>query len=69
MSWLRSFLLFEVITAGGAIHAAPQALSEAQARHLLARTGFAPGQSEVELSKRLSAQTAVDLLVSRAQSS
>lgn len=56
-----------VAAAAAAAHAAPQALSEDQARHLLVRTGFAPTQAEVDRIRGQSAQRAVNDIVARAQ--
>jgi uncharacterized protein (DUF1800 family) len=47
--------------------AAPNRLSEAEARHLLVRTGFAPKQSEVEALTGKPASSAVATIVSAAQ--
>ncbi len=55
-------------TAGAALaQGAPAALDEAQARHLLVRTGFAPTQAEVNALVGQSARRAVSELVARAQ--
>jgi uncharacterized protein (DUF1800 family) len=51
----------------GAVHAAPQALSEQQARHLLGRTGFAPTQAEVDRLTGQSARVAVDAIIANAR--
>ena len=48
--------------------AAPARLSDAQARHLLVRTGFAPSQAEVDALTGQSASAAVSGLIAQAQS-
>ncbi len=50
-------------------HAAPAALTDAQARHLLLRTGFAPTQGQVDPLLGRSAQQAVDDILKRAKAS
>ena len=47
--------------------AAPAQLTEAQARHLLVRTGFAPAQAEVDRVVGQGAQQAIDEIVTRAR--
>ena len=47
--------------------ASPARLSEAQARHLLVRTGFAPSQAEVDALTGQSAAAAVSGLIAQAQ--
>lgn len=49
--------------------AAPARLSEAEARHLLVRTGFAPSQSEVDALTGQPGATAVSALIAAAQAS
>lgn len=51
-----------------AVAAAPAKLSQAQARHLLVRTGFAPSQDEVDALTGQSASAAVSGLIAHAQS-
>jgi uncharacterized protein (DUF1800 family) len=48
--------------------AAPTSLNEAQARHLLGRTGFAPTQQEVDVITGQSAERAISDILARAQS-
>ena len=48
--------------------AAPERLSDAQARHLLIRTGFAPNQNEVKALTEVPATKAVASLIAGAQS-
>lgn len=50
-------------------NAAPLALSEAQARHLLARSGFAASQAEVDALVGHSAEQAVNDIVAKARAS
>lgn len=59
-------LLLAVITACS-VQAAPNALSEAQARHFLVRTGFAPTQLEVDQITGQSAEQVVNALIARAR--
>lgn len=63
------FILVLALTAAsaGAWAAPPARLSEAQARHLLVRTGFAPSQTEVDTLTGQSASAAVSGLISKAQ--
>ena len=63
----RIALAFVAVCAVGLATAAPQNLSETQARHLLVRTGFAPTQVEVNAIVGQSAQKAVNDLIARAQ--
>lgn len=56
-----------VLAAAGVQAAVPQRLSEAQARHLLVRTGFAPSQAEVDALAGQPAASAVTGLIARAQ--
>ena len=53
--------------AASLVHAAPATLDEAQARHLLVRTGFAPTQAEVARLVGQGARQAVNDIVVRAQ--
>ena len=53
--------------AAQALAAAPPKLSEAQARHLLGRVGFAPTQTEVDRLTGQSASKAVSSLIAQAQ--
>ncbi len=48
-------------------HAAPQALTPLQARHLLIRSGFAPTQQQVDALVGMGAVSAVDALIAQAQ--
>jgi uncharacterized protein (DUF1800 family) len=56
-----------VLMAGSADAAAPQHLTEADAWHLLTRTGFTPSPSEVKPWVGMSAQDAVDKLLREAK--
>ena len=51
----------------GAVHAAPHALTEQQARHLLVRTGFAPTQAEVDRITGQSAEAVIEDLIASAR--
>lgn len=64
-TWIASSVVLATFAASAV--AAPARLNEAQARHLLGRTGFAPTQQEVDLLVGQSAQRAVNDLVARAQ--
>lgn len=64
------FILAFALTAAAAqaLAIAPAKLSEAQARHLLVRVGFAPTQIEVDRLTGQSASSAVSSLITQAQS-
>jgi uncharacterized protein (DUF1800 family) len=70
MKSIKTMVVGLLIFAGayGVSHAAaPGRLSEAEARHLLVRTGFAPQQSEVDALTGKSAASAVAAIVNAAQ--
>ena len=56
-------------TAFHVLAAAPQKLSDRQARHLLGRVGFTPTQTEVDRLTGQSANAAVSELIAQAQAS
>ena len=63
------FLAFTLYGASFAVSAAPATLSEADARHLLIRSGFAPTPLEVAALTGKPAQASVDALLADAQAS
>ena len=67
MTALRWVLPFVVLAASANSLAAPVVLAERDARHLLARAGFAPTQTEVNALAGQSAQQAVATLLAQAQ--
>ena len=65
----KFILVLAVAAASAGAWAAPPAhLSEAQARHLLVRTGFSPSQAEVDALTGQSASAAVSSLIAQARS-
>jgi uncharacterized protein (DUF1800 family) len=55
-----------LITASGLVQAAPQQLTQPQARHLLIRSGFAPTQAQVDALQGQGAAQAVDAMIAQA---
>lgn len=64
-----SCTLLAMSLASASYAAAPARLSEAEARHLLVRTGFAPSQNEVDALTGQPGATAVSALIAAAQAS
>ena len=67
-----SYVMLTIVLASAAANvsaAAPQKLSDRQARHLLVRVGFAPTQTEVDRLTGLGASAAVSGLIAQAQAS
>ncbi len=67
MNWRRLLAAAALGCAPWLVQAAPAQLDQAQARHLLLRSGFAPTQAEVEEIVGQSAEQAVTAIVARAQ--
>lgn len=68
MSAKLIWALAMAITSGWALAEPPARLSEAQARHLLVPTGYAPAQAEVDALTGQNADTGVSGLITQAQS-
>src|SRR5688572_5508132 len=63
----RALMLSVLCVASAGLQAAPGAMTAADARHLLIRTGFAPTQAEVDRVAGRSAQQVVADLLARAK--